>query len=47
MSTGIIFGYAALKPILINEGVYSYLCTEDEAVPGMRACYKQELRYAT
>ncbi|OAL74365.1 hypothetical protein A7D00_2398 [Trichophyton violaceum] len=44
MSTGIIFGYAALKPILINEGVYSYLCTEDEAVPGMRACYKQELR---
>ncbi|KDB26713.1 hypothetical protein H109_01521 [Trichophyton interdigitale MR816] len=44
MSTGIIFGYAALKPILINEGVYSYLCTEDEAVPGTRACYKQELR---
>lgn len=31
---GIIFGFAALKPILIEEGVYADLCDyEDDSLP--------------
>ncbi|KAK2865048.1 hypothetical protein FQN49_003964 [Arthroderma sp. PD_2] len=44
LSSGIIFGYAALKPALIEEGVYSHLCTKDEINQGVRVCYHQELR---
>ncbi|KAM5472882.1 hypothetical protein MauCBS54593_002595 [Microsporum audouinii] len=41
---GIIFGYAALKPVLIEEGVYNHLCTKDDFDQGARVCYQQELR---
>ncbi|EFQ99776.1 FMP42 [Nannizzia gypsea CBS 118893] len=44
LSSGIIFGYAALKPILISEGVYSHLCMNDEVITAARVCDKQELR---
>src|SRR4051812_45706329 len=30
LASGIVFGFAALKPVLISEGVYRDLCTEDE-----------------
>ena len=29
-ASGIVFGFAALKPILIKEGVYRDLCTQEE-----------------
>ncbi|RDL36889.1 uncharacterized protein BP5553_06241 [Venustampulla echinocandica] len=43
-SAGIVFGYAALKPILIREGVYRNYCTEEELEKGMRTCFDQEIR---
>ncbi|KKZ61246.1 hypothetical protein EMCG_04118 [[Emmonsia] crescens] len=44
LSAGVVFGYAALKPILIEEGVYRNLCTKDEIERGERLCYNQDLR---
>ena len=44
-SSGIIFGYAALKPILIKEGVYRDLCSNAEVGNGEDVCYEQEIRY--
>jgi MFS family permease len=43
-AAGIVFGYAALKPVLIREGVYRYLCTSKEIEKGVRVCYEQEIR---
>lgn len=40
LSVGICFGFAALKPILIDSGVYSYLCHKDDTLP----CVDQEVR---
>ncbi|KAH0551747.1 hypothetical protein GP486_007036, partial [Trichoglossum hirsutum] len=46
LAAGIVFGYAALKPVLVREGVYRDLCTKEELErPRNRACYEQELRY--
>jgi len=42
-AAGIVFGYAALKPILIREHVYRNLCTKDELERGVRTCYDQEI----
>ncbi len=42
-AAGIVFGYAALKPILIRENVYRNLCTEDEIKKGVRTCFEQEI----
>ncbi|KAI5844935.1 major facilitator superfamily domain-containing protein [Tricharina praecox] len=44
LAAGIVFGYAAFKPILVQEGVYRDRCTEEELVEGVRVCYQQELR---
>ncbi|KAL4918704.1 major facilitator superfamily domain-containing protein [Aspergillus aurantiobrunneus] len=46
LGSGIIFGYAALKPVLIAQGVYSDLCAEDKLVGDgdVDTCYEQELR---
>lgn len=48
LAVGIVFGYAALKPVLVMEGVYRDLCTGgDDSRTGdgeMRTCYEQELR---
>jgi hypothetical protein len=30
LAAGIVFGYAALKPVLIQQGVYRDLCTKKE-----------------
>ncbi|KZO97874.1 MFS general substrate transporter [Calocera viscosa TUFC12733] len=43
-ASGVIFGYAALKPVLISEGVYHHLCTPDEIDSHARVCREQELR---
>ncbi|KDN51269.1 hypothetical protein RSAG8_00898, partial [Rhizoctonia solani AG-8 WAC10335] len=42
-STGTIFGFAALKPVLIRKGVYSWLCSHDD-INFAGSCNQQELR---
>jgi hypothetical protein len=44
-SAGVVFGYAALKPLLIEEGVYRQFCTPDELDRHVSVCYMQEIRY--
>ncbi|KAI9654231.1 MAG: hypothetical protein M1821_006759 [Bathelium mastoideum] len=44
LAAGIVFGYAALKPVLINEGVYRDQCTSEELEKGVRVCAQQEIR---
>lgn len=43
-ASGIVFGFAALKPILIKEGVYRDLCTQDELDEDVEVCFEQDLR---
>ena len=43
-AAGIVFGYAAIKPVLITEGVFKDLCTAEELKQGVSPCYKQEIR---
>lgn len=38
------FGFAALKPVLVSEGVYSQFCTPEEIELGVRICKQQELK---
>jgi hypothetical protein len=42
--SGIIFGYAALKPVLVAQGVYKDLCAAEEFDGEFDTCYEQELR---
>jgi len=48
LAAGIVFGYAAIKPVLVREGVYRDRCTEEnmgmDKGKEMRTCYEQELR---
>ena len=45
-SAGVVFGYAALKPVLVEEGVYSELCEDKPHVgnTGTAKCYEQQLK---
>jgi len=43
-AAGIVFGYAAIKPVLIDEGVYKNYCTREELRDGTTPCYGQEIR---
>ncbi|RMZ81899.1 hypothetical protein DV738_g1950, partial [Chaetothyriales sp. CBS 135597] len=43
-AAGIVFGYAAIKPVLIDEGVFQGLCTPKEIDEGVSPCYQQEIR---
>jgi len=43
-AAGVVFGYAAIKPILIEEHVYRNLCTKRELKDDVNVCYEQELR---
>jgi MFS family permease len=43
-AAGIVFGYAAIKPVLIDQSVFKNLCTKKELKDGTSPCYKQELR---
>jgi MFS family permease len=43
-AAGVVFGYAAIKPVLIDEGVYRDKCTKQELKDGVDVCYEQEIR---
>ncbi|KNG89118.1 MFS transporter [Aspergillus nomiae NRRL 13137] len=43
-ASGIVFGFAALKPVMINEGVYRNLCTETVLPKEGNVCRAQDLR---
>lgn len=45
LAAGVVFGYAALKPVMIKEGVYRDRCTEKEIEKGVHVCYEQEIRW--
>ncbi|KAL4975954.1 major facilitator superfamily domain-containing protein [Aspergillus desertorum] len=38
LAAGIVFGFAAIKPVFVREGVYHDFCSEEEDI-----CYRQEL----
>ncbi|KAL8948473.1 MAG: hypothetical protein Q9222_005349, partial [Ikaeria aurantiellina] len=42
-AAGVVFGYAALKPVLLNEGVYRDECPEFKT-SAKGPCYEQEIR---
>ncbi|KAJ9271082.1 hypothetical protein DTO212C5_2740 [Paecilomyces variotii] len=44
LAAGIVFGFAAIKPVLIREGVYRDYCTKEELQRGDLVCYGQEIR---
>ncbi|EXJ69532.1 uncharacterized protein A1O5_07568 [Cladophialophora psammophila CBS 110553] len=44
MASGIVFGFDALKTILLAEGTYRDLCTEDELRKNVPLCYMQDQR---
>ncbi|PYH47176.1 putative MFS transporter [Aspergillus saccharolyticus JOP 1030-1] len=43
-AAGIVFGFAALKPVLIAEGVYRNLCTDEELRDNVDVCLEQDLK---
>lgn len=43
-AAGVVFGYAAIKPVLIDEGVFNELCTKKEIKDGTSPCLQQEIR---
>lgn len=45
LAAGVVFGYAAIKPVLIEEGVYRDRCTDEELEDNISTCYGQEIRY--
>ncbi|KAF2858978.1 MFS general substrate transporter [Piedraia hortae CBS 480.64] len=44
LSAGTVFGFAALKPVFVSEGIYHELCTPDEVRKGVWVCHAQDLR---
>ncbi|KAI2699427.1 hypothetical protein CBS147332_8313 [Penicillium roqueforti] len=44
LAAGVVFGFAALKPILIREKVYRDLCSQAELEKDVDVCYGQEIR---
>jgi MFS family permease len=44
LAAGVVFGFAALKPVLVQEGVYRETCTKQELKDGVWVCYQQELK---
>ena len=45
LASGIVFGFAALKQILVEEDVYRELCTAEELERHEKLCYLQDQRY--
>ncbi|KAE8154650.1 putative MFS transporter [Aspergillus avenaceus] len=43
-ASGIVFGFAALKPVMINEGVYRNLCMDESLSEEGEVCREQDLR---
>jgi hypothetical protein len=44
LASGIVFGFAALKPVLVDVGVYRELCTPEELADDVDVCFEQDLR---
>ncbi|KAK5110569.1 hypothetical protein LTR62_005762 [Meristemomyces frigidus] len=44
LAAGPVFGFAAIKPVLVQEGVYREQCTPQEIKDKVWVCYGQELR---
>lgn len=44
LAAGVIFGFAALKPVLVAQDVYRDQCTKQELEDEVYVCYAQELR---
>jgi hypothetical protein len=44
LASGIVFGFAALKPVLIDQGVYRESCSKSEIIDDVEVCFKQDLR---
>lgn len=44
LTSGIVFGYAAFKPVLIDEHVYREFCTQKELDENVPVCVEQEIR---
>ncbi|KAJ6104065.1 hypothetical protein N7523_010385 [Penicillium sp. IBT 18751x] len=44
LAAGIVFGFAAIKPVLIRENVYRNLCSQAELEEDVDVCYGQEIR---
>lgn len=44
LSAGVVFGYAAIKPVFIKEGVYSQHCSSEAISSVSKTCYEQEIR---
>ncbi len=42
LAAGIVFGFDALKTILVEEGVYREYCTDEELRKNFRLCYMQD-----
>jgi nitrate/nitrite transporter NarK len=47
LASGIVFGFAALKPVLVDVGVYRDLCTPEELHSRVPICHEQDLRLNT
>lgn len=45
LASGIVFGFAALKPILIEEGVFHDLCGDEDSRENGHFCPEQDLKY--
>lgn len=45
LAAGVVFGYAAIKPVLLEEGVYRNRCSKQELKDDVPVCYEQELRF--
>lgn len=43
-AAGVVFGFAAFKPVLLSEGVYRDQCTAKELRSNVEVCYSQEVR---
>ena len=44
LASGIIFGFAALKPVLVQEGVYSEYCDNSGDNAGLELCEAQDMK---
>lgn len=44
LSAGIVFGYAAIKPVFVKEGVYGDQCSSEAIASAYQTCYEQEIR---
>lgn len=47
VSAGIVFGFAALKPVLVSENVYRNYCSLEELAQNVPVCDGQEIRYVS